>query len=307
MTTSRIKYYSICIVMTLLMTCDRIARAQEASLPAVNLGDTSFLDGIAFPGWLVEEIGQGVHDNKTFDGNGQPLSQVTDINSGASLTHIAWISHAKLLGAWYGAEVVFSAAYVDTGGHGTGYGFGAVTLGPMILQWPKLQLWHMRIYQRAVLDLDAPVGKYSRNATVNIGSDAWDVQPYYAFTLYPMKKLETSWRIHYLWNGVNHNPPAIYGATTTQAGQAMHFNATASYEIVKNVYVGANGYYLKQITDARANGFALPNSREQIGGIGPGAVVNRGKWFFFVNAYHEVGAENLTAGTKLVLRVEKVF
>ena len=49
--------------MTLLMTCDQIARAQEASLPAINLGDTRFLDGIAFPGWLVEEIGQGVHDN----------------------------------------------------------------------------------------------------------------------------------------------------------------------------------------------------------------------------------------------------
>ena len=188
MTTSRIKYYSICIVMALLMTGDQVARAQEASLPAINLGDTSFLDGIAFPGWLVEEIGQGVHDNKTFDGNGQPLPQVTDINSGASLTHIAWISHAKLLGAWYGAEVVFSAAYVDTGGHGTGYGFGAVTLGPMILQWPELQFWHMRIYQRAVLDLDAPVGKYSPNATINIGSNAWDIQPYHAFTLYPMKK-----------------------------------------------------------------------------------------------------------------------
>jgi hypothetical protein len=35
--------------------------------------------------------------------------------------------------------------------------------------------------------------------------------------------------------------------------------------------------------------------------------VNRGKCFFYVNAYHEVGAENLTAGNKLILRVEKVF
>ena len=94
---------------------------------------------------------------------------------------------------------------------------------------------------------------------------------------------------------------------TSQAGQAIHFNATASYEIVKNVYVGANGYYLKQITDARINGIPVPDAREQIGGIGPGAVVNRGKWFFYVNAYHEVGAENLPEGNKLVLRVEKVF
>jgi len=32
-----------------------------------------------------------------------------------------------------------------------------------------------------------------------------------------------------------------------------------------------------------------------------------GKWFFFVNAYHEVGAENMSEGNKLVLRVERVF
>jgi hypothetical protein len=92
-----------------------------------------------------------------------------------------------------------------------------------------------------------------------------------------------------------------------RAGQAIHLNATASYEIFKNVYVGANCYYLKQITDARANGLALPNSRQQIGAIGPGAVINRGEWYVYINGYHEIGAENMSAGNKLILRVEKVF
>jgi hypothetical protein len=45
----------------------------------MNLGDTSFLDAIAFPGWGVEEIGQGVHDNKTFNGNGQPPPQDSNV------------------------------------------------------------------------------------------------------------------------------------------------------------------------------------------------------------------------------------
>jgi hypothetical protein len=36
-------------------------RAQAPQLPAVNLGDTSFLDRIAFPGWLTETINQGEH------------------------------------------------------------------------------------------------------------------------------------------------------------------------------------------------------------------------------------------------------
>ena len=55
------------------------------------------------------------------------------------------------------------------------------------------------------------------------------------------------------------------------------------------------------------NGLPLPNSKEQIGGIGPGLVVNKNKWFYFINGYHEIGAKNITEGNKLVLRVERVF
>lgn len=297
---------SICVLLLLL--CSFCRAQQQAALPAVNLGDTSFLDGIANPGWVVELIGQGVHDDKTLSNTGQPVPGITDVNSGASLLHIAWLApKPRILGAWYGAEVVVSAAYVDTGGHGIGQGLGDVTLSPFILQWPKHTLFGMPIYQRADLDFYAPLGRYSPDRSVNTGNNAWALNPYYAVTLYPAKRVETSWRVHYLWNATNHAPPIATGDSTTQAGQAIHFNATASYEIVKNVYVGANGYYLKQTTDARANGIDLPNSRQQIGGIGPGAVVNHGKWFFFVNAYHEVGAENMSEGNKLVLRVEKVF
>jgi hypothetical protein len=256
---------------------------------------------------VAELIGQGVHDNKTANNTGQVLPESTDVIIGAALTHIAWLSHARCLGAWYGAEVVLSAAYVDTGGHGVGHALGDLTVGPIILQWPKHSLFGMPIYQRAVLDIDAPVGKYYRYANVNIGNNAWDIHPYYAVTLFPVKKLETSWRIHYLWNGTNTDPPISQSEHSTQAGQAIHFNATASYEIVKNLYVGANGYYLKQITDARVNGLTLPNSKEQIGGIGPGLVVNKNKWFYFINGYHEIGAKNITEGNKLVLRVERVF
>jgi hypothetical protein len=156
-------------------------------------------------------------------------------------------------------------------------------------------------------DIDAPAGSYSRYASVNIGSNALDIHPYYAVTLFPVKKLETSSRIHYLWNGTNADPSISQSYRSTQAGQAIYFNATASYEIAKNVYVGANGYYLKQITDTRVNGLRLPNSKEQIGAIGPGLVVHKNKWFYFINGYHEIGAENMTEGNKLVLRVERVF
>lgn len=298
-------------VATLAFVClfSSSAQSQQSpTLPAVNLGDTSFLDAIAAPGWVVELIGQGVHDDKTLSNTGQRVPGITDVNTGSTLLHIAWLTpHVRLFGAWYGVETVLSAAYVDTGGHGIGQGPGDVTFSPFILQWPKHKLFDIPIYQRLDFDFDAPIGRYSPDRPVNIGNNAWALNPYYVVTLYPTKRIETSWRVHYLWNSTNHAPTVNTGGNTTQAGQAIHFNATASYEIVKNVHVGANGYYLKQITDARVNGVTVPNAREQIGGIGPGAVVNRGKWFYFVNAYHEVGAKNMSEGNKLVIRVEKIF
>src|SRR5271168_2071388 len=185
---------SVALTLTLLSP-----RAKAQQLPSVNLGDTSFLDGIAFPGWVVEDIGQGEHDNKTLSNTGQALPGITDVNSGASLLHIAWLApHPRILGAWYGTEVVLTGAYVDTGGHGIGQGMGTSAFAPIILQWPKHTLFGMPIYQRADLDVYTPTGHYSPDHPVKIGSNAWSLDPNGAVTLYPSKRVETNWRVHYL-------------------------------------------------------------------------------------------------------------
>jgi hypothetical protein len=154
------------------------------------------------------------------------------------------------------------------------------------------------------LDFFLPVGEYTRTAAVNLSSHAFAANPYYAITVFPAKRLETSWRVHYLWNSPNDDPPPASGARSTQAGQAIHFNATLGYNICKHLWIGANGYYLKQVTAPEINGIPLLNSPEQVGSIGPGAVLNLGRVLLYANAYHEVGAQNRPEGDKLVLRVQ---
>lgn len=39
--------------------------------------------------------------------------------------------------------------------------------------------------------------------------------------------------------------------------------------------------------------------------IGPGLIVNRNRWFYFINGYHEVDAEITNKGNKLALLVER--
>jgi hypothetical protein len=79
--------------------------------PAVNLGDSGFLDGIGGPGLLVEEIGDGSHSGKVEDSEGHAIAGAPAINSLSGLTHIAWLSNLRMIGAWYGVEVSMRSSY----------------------------------------------------------------------------------------------------------------------------------------------------------------------------------------------------
>jgi hypothetical protein len=149
----------------------------------------------------------------------------------------------------------------------------------------------MAIDQRAAADFDLPTGQYSRTSSVNIGSNTFTLHPYYAITVFPGKRFETSWRVHYLWNSTNTNPPLSTDARSTQAGQAIHFNATFAYKLWKGLWIGPNGYYLKQITDGKIDSVALRNSPEQVGAIGPGMVWNIGSWLFIQTCIRSSGRE----------------
>jgi hypothetical protein len=295
------------VLFLISLSATSLVAQTHVAEPAVNLGDTSFLDGIGGPGVVIEEIGDGAHEGKVVDGSGSLVPGAGAVNSISELTHIAWLTHRTILGGSYGTEVVAAAAHVNASGAGQSGGLGALTVSPFILQWSERKIGNVPIDQRVVLDFDLPVGAYTRSSAVNISANAFTVHPYYAITAFPTKRIETSWRVHYLWNSTNNSPPSATGAQSTQAGQAIHFNATTAYNFGKHLWIGPNAYYLRQITDGRVNGVSLANSPEQVGAIGPGLVWNSGKWFFYANGYHELGARNRPEGDKLVFRVEKIF
>jgi hypothetical protein len=286
----------------------QVAPEAHVAEPALNLGDTTFLDGIAFPGFVLEQIADGDRNPRIVDATGNTIPAAGTVNSLSGLTHFAWIAHKPLIfGAWYGAEIVVAAADVDATASGQAGGIGNLTVSPFILQWPTRHLFRMPIDQRFDLDFDIPPGHFSRSNPVTLTNDNFTVHPYYVITAHPTRRIETSWRIHYLWNSTDHAPPLTSGAQSTQAGQAIHFNATLGYNVWKGLWIGPNAYYLHQITDGKVNGVDLPNSPEKVAAIGPGMVYNHKKWFYYANEYQEFGAENRATGHKLVLRVEKVW
>src|SRR5208282_5014724 len=183
-----------------------LGQSRHVSEPAVNLGDTSFLDALGGPGFVVEQIGDAAHDGTITDSSGNAVPDAAAVNSISGLTHIAWLSPKKFLGGWYGVEVVLAAAHVNAGAQGEAGGLGPATVSPFILQWPEHRVLGMAIDQRADVDFDLPTGQYSRTSSVNIGNNTFTVHPYYVITAFPAKRLETSWRVHYLWNSTNNSP-----------------------------------------------------------------------------------------------------
>ena len=100
---------------------------------------------------------------------------------------------------------------------------------------------------------------------------------------------------------------AVYAGTGltggSTSGSATLYADTAYLQRRVASYCGT-GYAIKQITDTEMNSVDVPGRREQVLGIGPGAVYHHSKdLHFFLNVYFESDAENRPEGKRANLRM----
>jgi hypothetical protein len=304
------KQISIFTVFTVLTTSMAI-QAGPVSLPPVNLGETSFEDGIANPGWLFEQTIECYHANQFTDSGGAKVSGKDELTTVSTLTHLAYFSKCKLLGGYVGTEFLVPLVDVDLEAsfqpHVHEQGVGDMIINPLMLQWNDRDLFGKPFSQRFDFQMVFPTGKYNSDRALNIGNHVISLDPYYACTFFPSTKLELSARLHYLWNSENDNPYEGLHASSIQPGQAFHANFATSYEMLKRLRIGINGYALQQLTDDRINGNSLAHSEERVFGIGPGLVYNQNKLWITLNNYFETGARNRPEGIGVVLRISLAF
>lgn len=189
-----------------------------------------------------------------------------------------------------------------------GGGLGDLNVGPF-LQWDPIMGEKGPIFvQRIELTFILPTGKYDSNKALNPGSNFVSFNPYWSGTLFLGPKATISTRIHYLWNAKNEDPNTPGAIDDTQAGQAVHANFAANYEVVpKKLRLGINGYFLKQVTDSEVDGSEVPG-KEQVFAIGPGALVSFSPdTHLFLNAYFESNAEYRPEGERYNIRLVHHF
>lgn len=297
-----------CLWFLCLQTAPCVCFAQ-VQLPSVNLGDTNFEDGIALPGWILEEFPEAYVSGELRDGHGNIVPGTNRLTADTTTTHVAFVSNKRVLGGLLAGEVLQPLVDLDVQlANGTSTrvrGFGDMLFGPGI-QWTPRKIGEGILAHRLVFIVSVPTGTYSDKRAVNIGNHFVFVNPYYALT-YERKKVEVSARLHYLWNSANNDPFVGFGIRNTQPGQAFHMNYATSYEVLKNVRLGFNGYWLEQLTDDRINNLAVPHSRERTVGLGPGLQFGSGTIWFHLDSYLETDVRNRPSGIKVTMRISKAI
>ena len=313
------------VCCTSLLTSPAIAQTPAVGQPGgLNLGVTSFYDGFSGgPGWAWQTTLRHSDANKIADANGNS-SAVFNSPSIQSDVLINQLSYAftQTLGGWRPALMVIAPVVSLSTSFGPGpalksggTSLGDITLDASLQGEPTVSSEGQPVFvQRFAASFILPTGEYKKDLDINQGSGYASFNPYWAATFFPAPRWEVSWRAHYLYNFKNDAPAAshpqqINGQTVdnTQAGDAAWLNFGASYAITPDISLGINGYYFEQLSNHRANGVELADSRERVLGIGPGLMWRIDpKKALWVNAYTESMARN-RAASALNLQVRTVF
>lgn len=280
------------------------------ALPPLNLGDSTFQDGVAGPGWLIQQTLSAYRADTFRDADGHRIDAAPEVASIALLMQASYLSERRVLGAWWGAEAIVPLVHArvrPVAGPGLeATGAGDIFISPVILQWPGMSLAGRPFWQRVNLNVTLPTGRHGRPARLDLGSNAWLFNPHYAFTWEASPQWEISGRVHYFRAGTSRTPGPGSEASTSRPGDAVHLNTAISRALGRNLRLGASMYALAQITEDRVDGQRLAG-RERVLGFGPSISWRRGNSSIHATAYVERLAKDRAEGNRLSLRYAATF
>jgi hypothetical protein len=306
--------------VVLLGLLPAVATAQ--SLPNVNLGFTSFLDGgpPAGPGFYFQEYIQYYTADRFQDSSGRKIPLLDDLDVVVSLNQLIYQSDQAIVpgGGRWGIDVIVPIVSISAEPGPASFpdgspvisssheGMGDVLIGPYI-QWDPIMGKKGPIFMHRIeLQNLVPVGKYDNQKVLNPGSNFYSFNPYWAATFFALPQWTITWRLHYLWNDKNGDPnkKLFPGADDTQAGEAVHVNFASEYEVLeKQLRIGVNGYYLEQISQSKIDGKGVADLDERVLALGPGAVYHFSQNdHVFFNAYFETEANSRPEGMRFNFR-----
>jgi len=176
---------------------------------------------------------------------------------------LIWITKHKLLGGYYGADIIVPFAYQDLDVsifRESRLGFADIFVEPITLSWHLKQLDFSFGY-----GFWAPTGDFSMTDPVSPGKGFWTHMLTGGITIFPDR--EKTWSISAL-NRYEFNREIIDAGITP--GQFWTLEWGLAKTMRKTMDLGLAGYFQAQTTSADLGGSSpLPGEKEHVAAIGP--------------------------------------
>jgi anthranilate 1,2-dioxygenase (deaminating, decarboxylating) large subunit len=276
--------------------------------PNVNLGASNILDGGPLrpqPGWYLQEFLQGSTTNRFLDSKGNVLGNPSPTHHTLVLVNnLIYQSPIKILNANLGFSSILpvklyskvSQNYLDI--RDSGAGFGDLGVG-IFLQWTAMNQKHYpKFIHRLEFDAYSPTGKYDGPIQdINPSNGYGYMNGYWSATLFLTPNFAVSNRFTYAWSQENRS-------THIKSGSLYTNNFSLEYQAAKELWVGPVGYYLRKFKNDTLNGITIPDSCEQVLGIGPGILYSPTKnLHLFSYLYFENNVKNRPQETRVIARL----
>jgi hypothetical protein len=197
------------------------------SLSGGNLGYTSFVDGLGFPGLFSDQYLYYYSADRYTDRSGHKRPGKNKSHNLMWLNSFKYIpENPKILGAWPGIDVelpiimdlhVENSRFTETESNLADLFVGVFLQYPQSMLFGKYPFW-----QRLELLARFPTGHYDSDSYINAGSNSYALNPYYSFTVFPTEKLEISGRLFYKWTSRNNDPPDTPSPKWTPRAELRH-------------------------------------------------------------------------------------
>lgn len=137
--------------VVLLLFASMATVSAQVVLPPMNFGGTSIVDGMSGPGILFEPvIVEGYFAHHFEDANGTRIPGANTVESWSNLFHVAYISQHRILGGFYGAEVLVPVAHLnietDFGPRGEATGWEIFSLAHSSCHGPAIRSFTTPIF-----------------------------------------------------------------------------------------------------------------------------------------------------------------
>lgn len=173
---------------------------------------------------------------------------------------LIWITEQKVLGGYYGADVLVPFVYQDL--EFAGFDDSRFSLGDIFVE-PITLSWHPQQWDLAVgYGFWAPSGDYDRTDPVSPGKGFWSHMFTAGLTYYPDK--EKTWSISALNRYEIHHENDDWNITP---GHTWTLEGGIGKALTKTIEVGVVGYYQLQTTSDSGPGAS--NAKDHIIGVGP--------------------------------------